>query len=71
MQPSKEYSRVGDWLYRNRRAANPPLGQEAVANVAGVSLNTYRRWEAGKAAPDVIQLQRIQTKFGWTYLPNC
>lgn len=71
MKPSSEYSRVGNWLYKCRRSTNPILGQEEVANTAGVCRNTYRKWELGQGGPDPIHLKRLQEKYGWKYLPNC
>ncbi len=68
---SEEYRRIGNWLKRSRRSMIPEVSQRQVAIVAGVSPNTYRKWENGESAPDVIQLQRIQAKYGWKSTPNC
>ena len=68
---SDEYRRVGKWLRRCRRNEEPNVSQEAVANVAGVSRSTYRNWEEGRSAPDVIHLERIKQHYGWVSRPNC
>lgn len=68
---SEEYKRVANWLYKSRRSCQPPLSQEAVANVAGVSLQTYRKWESGQCAPDVVQIERIKKEYGWNLTHNC
>jgi DNA-binding XRE family transcriptional regulator len=68
---SEEYKRIAHWLYKSRRSCQPTLSQEAVANVAGVSLNTYRKWEEGQTAPDVVQIERIKKTYGWVLTQNC
>lgn len=40
------------------------LSREAVAAMAGVSLSTYMRWEAGTSAPDYYQIRAIADALG-------
>jgi transcriptional regulator with XRE-family HTH domain len=49
----------------------PIVTQERAAEVAGVAVATYRKWERGIGAPDIIQLQRLKKEFGWGQIRDC
>ncbi len=40
--------------------------QTAIAEYVGVSVNTYRRWEAGTAEPSFSQIRKLAEAFGFT-----
>ncbi len=40
------------------------LSQQDLANICGVSLNTFRRWEYGEQEPRLSELQKLATALG-------
>ena len=40
------------------------MSQEALADIAGVSRQTYAKWESGEAVPDILSCHKIADVFG-------
>lgn len=46
---------------------NAGYTQEAAAKKIGASTDTLRKWESGKAFPDILQLKKIESLYGVMY----
>ena len=61
------YKEVGKQLWSNRTQGNNFIPAKDAATVAGVTPKTYRGWERGRSAPDLVQAKRLNAAFGWEF----
>lgn len=62
MQRPNPYKQLGETLRQARESVD--MSQEALAEIACVSQQTFSRWERGLSAPDIVQAGMIERVTG-------